>query len=183
MPIIATTAVHGGTVTVIHGRGVDAVFVFPAEPRSGALSALVAGTASAPSSSSASSTTPGGLSWSCVHSPLKLFDRLLLQKNSESCSTRRINIRTARAEIPPGRTPYDLRGYGLRLGTLWNEPQLLKQTASRMKISITVSVFRYRIRRRRLGTAGAEGLRGNEAQFMRTSLWYSHRPNRASPIQ
>src|SRR5436305_10562179 len=37
--------------------------------------------------------------------------------------------------------------------------------------------------RRRHGTAGAEGLRGNEALFMRTSLWYSPLFNRASPNQ
>jgi len=33
-----------------------------------------------------------------------------------------------------------------------------------MKFYFLVSAFRFRIRRRRLGTAGAEGLRGNEAQ-------------------
>ena len=32
-----------GAIAVIHGRGVDAVFVFPAQARSGALSALIAG--------------------------------------------------------------------------------------------------------------------------------------------
>ncbi len=60
----------GGPIAVIHGRRVDAVFVFPAQTLSGPLSALIVGAATpAPSSSSA---TTGGFSWSCVHSPLKL---------------------------------------------------------------------------------------------------------------
>ena len=57
-------------ITVIHGRGVDAVFVLAAQARSGPLSALIVWPASAPPPSSSAT---GGSSWSCVHSPLKLL--------------------------------------------------------------------------------------------------------------
>jgi len=58
----------------------------------------------------------------------------------------------------------DLRSCGWRLDTLWNEPQLLKRITF---VNENLAYF-YRFRlsdplRRRLESAGAEGLRGNEA--------------------
>ena len=68
---IVVVAGQRRTVAVIHWRRVNAVFVFPAQARPRLVSALIMGTASAPPSSSPSST--GGSSWSCVHNPLKLL--------------------------------------------------------------------------------------------------------------
>src|SRR5271169_450463 len=70
VPVVVAPG-QGCPVAVVHRRRVDAVLVFPAQARSGPLSALVVGTAAAPPSSSSSAT--GGSSWSCVHSPRKLF--------------------------------------------------------------------------------------------------------------
>jgi len=62
------------------------------------------------------------------------------------------------------RAPYDLRSYGLRLDALWNETPTLETNCFANEISTIQFRFAvYRIRRRRLGTAGAKGLRGNEA--------------------
>ena len=111
MPVITAAAVHGGAVAVIHGRGVDAVFVFPAQARSGALSALIAGTASAPSASSSSTT--GGFSWSCVHSPLKLFG-FYCCKNLRISGAPTRSTRAVQHGTPPGRrhTIYAVAGCG-----------------------------------------------------------------------
>jgi hypothetical protein len=79
---VAIVAAHGGAVTVIHRRGVDAVLILPILAGSGPLAALIRRSpASAPS---ISSPAAGGSSWSCVHIPHKLFrtDFKLLQKLS-----------------------------------------------------------------------------------------------------
>ena len=68
--VAVVAACHYGSIAVIHGRGVDAVFIFTAEALSGPVSALIVWTASSPSSSP---PPTGGFSWSCVHSPLKLL--------------------------------------------------------------------------------------------------------------
>jgi hypothetical protein len=63
-------AIHDRTIAVVHGRGVNAVFVLAAQGLAGPLPALVVRTPSAPPSSAPAT---GGFSWSCVHSPLKLL--------------------------------------------------------------------------------------------------------------
>ena len=69
-------AVHRGAIAVVHGRGVNAVLIVARLALAGTLPALILGTASAPPSA-ASSSTIGGSSWSCVHSPLKLLCNLV----------------------------------------------------------------------------------------------------------
>src|SRR6202011_3365210 len=84
VPIVASG--QRRPVAVVHRRGINAVFVFPAQARPRPLSALIMRTASAPPSSSPS-TAAGGSSWSCVHSPLKLL-RDVLQNFIESYKSR-----------------------------------------------------------------------------------------------
>src|SRR5207248_4007594 len=67
---IVVVAGQSGAVAMIHGRGVDAVFIFPGRSRSGAMPALLMLTASAAPSSASATAAAGEFSWSCVHSPL-----------------------------------------------------------------------------------------------------------------
>src|SRR5580704_2916236 len=83
---VVIAAVHDGAVAVVHGRGIDAVFIFAAQTRPGPLTALIVGTATAPSSS-ASAT--GGVGWSCVHSPLKLFGTICCSRYARFFRSRR----------------------------------------------------------------------------------------------
>ena len=150
---------HHGAIAVVHGRRVDAVFVLAAQARSGTLSPLTVLTAASPPPSSSAT---GVFSWSCVHSPLKLVHTrcksLQISKIPPECGS------TAACKAQPGHTLILLlRSCELRRNTLWNEPQNLQKTAlanenlNRLQFSV------YRIRRRRLRMADAEGLRGNEA--------------------
>ncbi len=127
MPVVIVAPGHRGPVAVVHGRGVDAVFVFPAQALSGPLSALIVWAASAPSSSSSSATTTGGSSWSCVHSPLKLLRKMLQNFTDLKGRTSRTRFTAIGRSSARPYTQSDLRSCGLRLDTLWNEPQLLKQ--------------------------------------------------------
>src|SRR5271169_1906828 len=89
LPVVASG--HCGAVTVIHGRGVNAVWVLPTSlALSRPLSALIVGTASAPPSASASAT--GGFARSCVHSPLKFYGSSLTAR----CIDFGISIATGR---------------------------------------------------------------------------------------
>jgi hypothetical protein len=122
---------------------------------------LIVGTASAPPSSS---SPTGGFSWSCVHSPLKLFDILLLQSFADLRGRARQTFWATRAEFRRARTTGSTHLQIAAGYTLERTPTLETNCLfANEKIYFSVSVFRYRIRERRLGTAGAEGLRGNEA--------------------
>ena len=84
VPVPAAVAIvivaHHRPVTVIHGRGVDAVFVLAAQGLSGPLSTLIMRATSAPPSLSTAASASGGSAWSCVHSPLKLIDIRCMNK-------------------------------------------------------------------------------------------------------
>jgi hypothetical protein len=112
VPVAVITSGQCGAVAVIHGRGVNAVFVFPAQARSGPLPALIVGTASAPPSSSSSATTTGGSSWSCVHSPRKLLciDCLCMLQNFTKLQMLR-RPRPACSRLYEGKAPPDTQNW------------------------------------------------------------------------
>ena len=116
-------------IAVVHGRGVDAVFVLAAQAGPGPLSALIVGTASAPPASSSSAT--GGSSWSCVHSPLKLFaTRLQNFTESQRFASLAFPL-AARTKAPPRTLVIGSAQLRVATGTHWTLEQTptLKQTA------------------------------------------------------
>ena len=102
---------HRRAIAVIHGSGVNAVFVLPAQALSRAVVRADCGAASAASPPSSSSSATGGSSWSCVHSPLKLLRRMLQNFTDPKDSTRVIDS-TAIGRSSAWHTPSHLRSCG-----------------------------------------------------------------------